>query len=161
MTAVKQKAKHLLQKQHSEFWNASLEPLFVQSKFKGINHPVGTRILHLEPSCCLSTCRPTIIPPSSRYRLSAYPAEPAEMALPCLKLVSTLQLPNPHNCSHPKLMSRSLKIATHDSILSCLVNSVKEELPPWTLCWHAWASNCPPATLPPTFPCPQQDQILS
>lgn len=90
MTAVKQKAKRILQKQHSEFWNASLEPLLVQSKF---NCPAETRIPHLELSCCQSTSRPTIIPPLSRYGPSPYPTKPAEMALLCLKLVPILQLP--------------------------------------------------------------------
>ena len=95
------------------------------------------RIPHLELSCCQSTCRATIISPLSRYKLSTYPNEPVEMALLCLKLVSTLQLPKSHNCSHPKLMSRSSKSRdVHVTTLNCLVYSVKDELPP-SLKFHA------------------------
>ena len=100
MASINQKAERILQQQHAEFWNASLDPLLVQNVFRYI---VGWT-----PGSDIKNCFAVGLPVGRLSFLlvctgvdidSTDPTEFVGMALLLFKLVSTLQLPTSHNCS--------------------------------------------------------------
>ena len=169
-TAIKRKAKEILYQHQGEYWNSTLTPLEVQSKFKDI--------ILFEPQSRTQSVQ-TTCPLQIVKNLNLQTGLPAGQLLFLIRAGADC-LPTPLNllrwhyrvcnkcplCNSPTPMSAHILNGCqealiqgqytwrHDSVLNCLLSSVREtlsatahlyaDIPTWR------ASESPPATIPTT-----------
>ena len=155
-TAIKQRAKEILHQHQGEYWNSTLAPLQVQSKFKDI--------IHLEPQSQTWNHLQAGLPAG---QLSFFVQAGAADCLPTplnlrrchYRICSKCPLCDSPNPMSAYILNRCQEALVqgwytwrHDSVLSCLLSSVRNELPASVHLdadiptWRA--SDSPPATIP-------------
>ena len=154
-TAIKRRAKEILHHHQAEFWNSTLDPLVVQSKFKDI--------ILLEPQSWTWNRLQAGLPAGQLSFLLRAGAD-------CLPTPLNLRRWHYRVCNKCPLCSSPTPTSAHilngcqealiqgrytwrhDSVLNCLLSSVQKELPATAHLFAdipSWrASESPPATVP-------------
>ena len=148
-TAIKRKAKEILYQHQAEYWNSTLTPLEVQSKFKDI--------VLLEPQSQTWNRLQAGLPAGQlSFLICRLPTNLQRWHYRVCNKCPLYNSPAPtsahilNGCQEALIQGRCTW--RHDSVLNCLLSSVRETLPATAHLYvdiPTWrASESPPATIP-------------